>query len=156
MVTVDPELLIPLHMFITIFFIVVFAFLKKFAIENKNWFMLGMFFGAMIYFMLVLGSTIKESNTLPEFLLKYIALGFGGTYYVAILIFSASISLMILLREDTKKRIMNRFKGKEERLLYIITGMALIFSICGIYFALRCVETIPFFENFVSTNSTCS
>jgi|CXWL01.1.fsa_nt_gi drug/metabolite transporter (DMT)-like permease len=154
MVQVNPQLLIPLHMIIVMLFIVVFALLKKYEIENRNWFMLGMFFGSIIYAMLVFSSTIKESASLWEYLLKFLAAGFAGTYYIVILLFSAIISLMILVKEDSR---LARYisKRKEKRILYIIVGMALVFSICDVYISLRCVETIPFFENFVKANPLC-
>jgi len=154
MVQANPQLLIPLHMIIVMLFIIVFALLKKYETENRNWFMLGMFFGSITYAMLVLSSTIKESSSLWEYLLKFLAAGFAGTYYIVILLFSAIISLMILVKDNS--RIANYIsKRKEKRILYIIVGMALVFSICDVYISLRCVETIPFFENFVKSNPLC-
>jgi len=155
MVQVDVHLLLPLLMLMTIFFIVIFSLLKEFSIDSRNWFLLGMLFGSLVYSMLVLGSTIMESSTVSEFWLKYVAIGFAATYYVAILLFSAVISLMILVKKESNF-MMLIFKSKVKRIIYIITGMALIFAISNVYFALVCVETIPFIENFVSANSTCS
>ena len=118
MVQANPQLLIPLHMIIVMLFIIVFALLKKYETENRNWFMLGMFFGSITYAMLVLSSTIKESSSLWEYLLKFLAAGFAGTYYIVILLFSAIISLMILVKDNS---IM--YENEQEKLHRIINNL---------------------------------
>jgi len=136
MVELTGELLAPLVLLYVISFVILFAILKEIEYENTNKFLVGMLIGLGIYGLLMFGSTFPKSETELTFFASWGSAVYGGSIYGFLIFLIGWNAIRTIF---TKKPIKPSW----------LAGVSISFVIFEIYFALRCVETIPFIENVV-------
>lgn len=93
---------------------------------------IGILTGVCIYGSLMYGTSLYDSKTDIEISTKIPALLDGAGLYVSLMALIGMVSLYpFFTKRDTS----------------FFAGLTLSFSIFGVYFALKCPETIPFMEN---------
>lgn len=135
MVTLTGELVIWLFVIFIPIIVILFAFRQNIPNKKLKRVFEVLFYGIGIYTILMIGSYLRDSK---DGLLQF--LGFsssaeGAMLYAALIGIVAFVALIDII---TKKEMSG-----------FILGITLAFSIFEVYFALRCVETIPFMENIV-------
>jgi len=134
MVTLTGELVIWLFVIFIPIIVVLFAFRENIPNKKLKGVFVGLLYGVGTYTGLMVGSHLHDSKTGLWFL-GFSSSTEGAMLYAALIGILAYVALIGIL---TKKEVSG-----------FILGLTLAFSIFEVYFALRCVETIPFMENIV-------
>lgn len=137
MVELTGVILAPLIPLYIASFVILYAFLKRTKYENTNRFLGGMLIGLAIYMLLLVGSTFPKSETESTFYASLASAAYGGGFYGSLIFVIGWNSISAIF---TKKYLKPSWT----------VGISASFVIFEIYFALRCVETIPFMENVVT------
>ena len=136
MVELTGALLAPLVLLYVNSFVILYALFKKIEYENANKFLSGMLIGLGIYVLLMFGSTFPKSETESTSFASIASAIYGGSIYGFLIFFIGWNSITAI------------FTNKQFKPSWL-AGISISFVIFEIYFALRCVETIPFMENVV-------
>ena len=115
--------------------IVLFAFRNELGKKNVQKMFEGLSYGILIYGSLMLASYAHDPNNGLSFLTEYISTSTGATLYEALIGMIGAITLI----EFIFRRVTSGF----------IVGIVVAFSIFEVYFAINCVETIPFMESIL-------
>jgi|SRR2546428_6316971 len=135
MVTLTGELVSPLLAIFIPLLLILFAFHKEIANKNMKKLFYGMFYGIGIYGSLMFASYSNNPKTYLEAYAHFMTTTEGATIYAIIVGIIGAIALI-------------EFIAKKEATGFI-AGLVLSFSIFEVYFAIRCVETIPLMESIL-------
>ena len=131
MVTLTGELVSPLLVFFIPLMVLLFAFREE--IKQIRKFFYGMTYGIGTYGSLLLASYTNNPKTDLGAWAHFFATVEGSMIYVSLIGIIGTIALMEFL---LKKQASG-----------FIAGVVVSFTIFEVYFAMRCVETIPFMED---------
>src|SRR2546427_11351767 len=135
MVTLTGELVSPLLAIFIPLLLILFAFHKEIANKNMKKLFYGMFYGIGTYGSLMFASYSNNPKTDLGAFAHIFATLEGAMLYEALIGIVGTVALIgFLIKKEATG---------------FIAGLVISFSIFEVYFAMRCVETIPFMENIL-------
>lgn len=135
MVALTGELVIWLFVIFIPLIVVLFAFRQNMSNNKLKRVFVGLLYGIGTYTSLMVGSYLHDSTDGFLQFLGFTIVSEGAMIYGALIGITGFFALVEILRE--------------KEVSGFIAGVTLAFSIFQVYFAVNCVETIPFMENIV-------